>query len=70
MRKLLLIFMLFVFVSVGFAGSTGNAIQNPKAHELCYNADGKFDPQDKNCDENSCGCLFHEIGEFIKGLFE
>lgn len=70
MKKLFAMLLLLVCVSVAFAGSTGSAIANPKTHALCYDEDGKWNPQDKNCDPHACGCLFHEIGEFIKGLFD
>lgn len=62
--------MLLICISVAFASSTGAAIQNPKIQAQCHDANGKWDPQDKNCDPTSCGCLFHQIEDFIKGLFD
>jgi hypothetical protein len=73
MKKLLATFMLLMFVSVAFAGPAGgdSAIENPKTRAIqCHDKNGNWSPQDKNCDPTSCGCLFHQIEEFIVGLFE
>jgi len=72
MKKLLATFMLLMFVSVAFAGKAGDSadvINNPNA-PVCHDKSGKWNPQDKNCDPESCGCLFHQIEEFIVGLFD
>lgn len=72
MKKLLATLMLLMFVSVAFAGKTGSSediIYNPNA-PVCHDKAGKWDPQDKNCDPASCGCLFHQIEEFIVDLFD
>ena len=62
--------MLLICVSVAFAGNTGDVIQNPKTATQCHDANGKWNPQDKSCDPNSCGCLFHQIEDFIKEFFD
>ncbi len=72
MRKTIAAMMLALFVTVSFIGvavASDGAIHNPKNHERCIDSEGK--PIDsKDCDPNACGCLFHEIGEFIEGLFD
>jgi len=71
MKKLFATLMLLMCVSAVFAGKTGDsAINNPKQQQLCHNDAGKWTPQDKNCDPNACGCLFHQIEDFILGMFE
>ncbi|QQS39958.1 MAG: hypothetical protein IPM63_11325 [Acidobacteriota bacterium] len=72
MKKLFATLLLLVFVSVGFpatSGKSAGAVYNPKEAPICHDAAGKWNPQNKNCDPNSCGCLFHQIEEFLKGLF-
>lgn len=72
MKKLLATLMLLVCVSVAFAGKTGdsaNAIPNQNA-PVCHDKEGKWNPESKSCDPNACGCLFHQIEEFVIGLFE
>jgi hypothetical protein len=71
MKKLFATFLLLMCVSVAFAGKTGDsdgAVYNPKA-PICHDKNGNWDPQDKRCDEESCGCLFHQIEEFFVDLF-
>lgn len=71
MKKLLATLMLLLCVSVAFAGKTGDtsdAINNPK-QMVCHDSNGKWDPQDKNCDPASCGCLFHQIEDFFMDIF-
>lgn len=72
MKKLLATLMLLLFVSTVFAGKVGDsAIENPnKQYGLCHNEAGKWNPQSKSCDPNACGCLFHQIEDFILGIFE
>lgn len=71
MKKLIATSLLLLSVTIGFAGRAGDsAVNNPKTQVLCHDADGKWDPQDKRCDPNSCGCLFHQIEEFIVGIFD
>lgn len=70
MKKLIATLMLLMCFSVTFAGKTGNldnAINNPK--NPCHDVDGKWNPQNKDCDPYSCGCLFHQIEDFIKDIF-
>lgn len=69
MKKLLATFMLMtcVFVFAGQAGTTNETLANPGTNR-CHDAEGKFVPG-PNCEPNSCGCLFHEIFEFIKEMF-
>jgi hypothetical protein len=72
MKKLIATMMLLMMVSVAFAGKTAEpdgAIGNPKTYELCHDSLGKWNPQSKSCDPNACGCLFHEIEDFFKGIF-
>jgi hypothetical protein len=63
MKKLLATLMLLLFVSVVFAGKVGDSdstINNPKSqYNQCHDANGKWEPQNKNCDPNACGCLLH-----------
>lgn len=62
--------LLLLSVTIGFAGRAGDsAIHNPKTFSMCHNEYGKWDPTDKSCDPASCGCLFHQIEEFLVGLF-
>ena len=71
MKKIFATLLLLMCVSVAFAGTTGdadNVINNPK-QVVCHDADGKWNPSDKSCDPGACGCLFHEIEEFIKSIF-
>lgn len=72
MKKLFATLMLLICVTTAFAGKAGDsAINNPKQQQvLCHDAAGKWNPQDKNCDPNACGCLFHQIEDFILGIFE
>lgn len=72
MKKLVATLMLLVCVSFAFAGKAGeseNAVEGPNA-PVCHDKKGNWNPQSKNCDPNSCGCLFHQIEEFIVGLFD
>ncbi|MBX3291661.1 MAG: hypothetical protein KF881_02080 [Acidobacteria bacterium] len=69
-RKRLRVLLLLMIVSVGAVGIVQAAINDPKRHAMCYDKDGKYDPQVRDCDPNSCGCLFHQLEEFIKGLFK
>ena len=71
MKKAVATIMLLMCVSVPFAGKTGDtsgAIDNPKA-AVCHDKNGKWSPEDKSCDPNACGCLFHQIEEFLVGIF-
>lgn len=72
MKKLFATLMLLMCVTAAFAGKAGDsAINNPgKQQAACHNELGKWDPQNKNCDPNACGCLFHQIEDFILGIFE
>lgn len=51
-------------------GASAGAIHNPKTYELCHDKDGKWNPTSKTCDSAACGCLFHQLEEFVVGLFE
>lgn len=72
MKKLFATLLLLMCVSVVFAGKAGDsdgAVNNPDA-PVCHDKSGKWNPDlDKRCDEPTCGCLFHEIGEFVIGIF-
>jgi hypothetical protein len=69
MKKIVATLALLMFVTAGFALVAHGAIYNEKTHRMCYDENGRFNPSDKNCDPNSCGCFFHQIEEFLKGLF-
>ena len=70
MRKKLATLLLFVLVTVGSAGVAHSAIAGNKNAPVCHDRFGKWDPQSKNCDPHSCGCLFHQIEELIRGFFK
>lgn len=73
MKKLFATLLLLMCVSVAFAGKAGDsagAINNPKNEAVCHDKNGNWDPQDKSCDPYACGCLFHQIEEFIVGMFD
>lgn len=61
--------LLFTVSLVGVAVAADGAIHNPKNDQACLDKNGKW-IDSKDCDPTSCGCLFHEIGEYIKGLFD
>ncbi len=61
--------MLLLVMTVTFVTAVGAAINNPKVYGQCHDAQGKLIVS-KDCDPNNCGCLFHEIGEFIMGFFD
>jgi hypothetical protein len=67
MRRFFATAMLIGIVFV-FAGQAGTgAIYTPQSNR-CHDKDGYFVPG-PNCDIANCGCLFHEVYEFIKGMF-
>jgi hypothetical protein len=74
MKKIVFTAMLVMIITVGFTGSVGaksNVIVDPKLHASCIDSDGKW-INNKQCGSESaptCGCLFHQIGDFIKDLF-
>ena len=68
MKKLFATSMLLMCLFVGFANNTAGAIESPNA-PVCHDKSGKWNPQSKNCDPDSCGCLFHQIEEFFVDLF-
>jgi len=70
MRKLSRTLALLMLLAVGVVGVAHAGIFDPKRHSMCYTEDGKYEPQSKDCDPNSCGCLLHEIGEYILTIFE
>jgi hypothetical protein len=69
MKNKLASLMLVFVMTATLATAAGAAIYNPKTSGQCHDANGKFIPS-KECDPDACGCLFHEIEEFIKGFFE
>jgi hypothetical protein len=72
MKKIIATAVLLMFVSIAFAGKAGypdNVINSDKRYALCHDERGKFNPQSKDCDPNSCGCLFHQIEEFLLEIF-
>jgi hypothetical protein len=70
MKKIARIVALVMFVSVGVVGVVHASIFDEKRHSSCFTADGKFEPQRKDCDINSCGCFFHQIEELFKSIFK
>ncbi|MGQ0540302.1 MAG: hypothetical protein ACT4O9_00460 [Blastocatellia bacterium] len=69
MRKKIASLMLLLTFTIASVGVVSASIYNEKRYSQCHDADGKF-IESKDCDPTSCGCLFHEIEEFIKGLFD
>lgn len=59
--------LLFTF-TITTAGIATAAVYNEKRYSQCHDENGKF-IEGKNCDRNACGCLFHQIEEFVKGVF-
>lgn len=58
--------MLLVAMSViTIVGIAEAAIHNPTRDRMCF--DAKDVP--KTCDPSACTCLFHELEEFIAGIF-
>ncbi len=74
MKKLLATLVMLAAVSVVFAGKAEapqGAIDNPKSqYAQCHDSDGKWAPQNKNCDPNACGCLFHQLEEWFISIFD
>ena len=71
MKKLFATLLLLACVSVAFAGKTGGSdsiVRNPNG-PVCHDESGKWNPENKNCDQNSCGCFFHQIEEYLTKLF-
>jgi hypothetical protein len=72
MKKMIAKFLLVMIVSISLVGiviAADNAVHNPKFDAMCIDSNGKM-IESKDCDPYSCGCLFHEIGRFIKGMFD
>ena len=61
--------MLLLVMTATLATVAGAAVFNPKTYGQCHDAQGKL-INSKDCAEPTCGCLFHEIEEFVKGFFE
>lgn len=68
MRKRIASLMLLLTFTIASVGVVSASIFNQKRYEMCHDANGKL-IDSKDCDPNSCGCLFHEIEEFLKGVF-
>ena len=69
MRKLVATLVLLTFVSISALPiHADGVIGNPKMYEQCHDKEGKF-IEGPGCDPNNCGCLFHDLAEFIKRLF-
>ena len=68
MKKIARVVALVMFVSVGVVGVVHASVFDEKRHSTCYTPDGKFEPQRKDCDVNSCRCLFHQVEEFFKSI--
>lgn len=69
MKKKLASLMLLLFVTVGTVGVAHSAINGGKSSSVCHDRTGKWNPQSKDCNPDSCGCIFHQIEEFLKGIF-
>lgn len=61
--------MLLLAMTATFVGVAAAVVHNPKNDARCIDKDGRF-IESKDCDPTTCGCLFHQIEEYIKGLFE
>lgn len=69
MKRKIASLMLLILVTTGSVAVSHSAIYDEKRYNACHDKEGRFDPQSKDCDVNSCGCFFHEIEEFFKDLF-
>ncbi len=72
MRKMIAKLLLVLIVTISLGGivaAADNAVHNEKYQSVCVDSNGKA-IQSKDCDPANCGCLFHEIGRFIKEMFE
>jgi len=67
MKKLATKVTLFFCLAFGLAGIVNAGIYNPQTNR-CHDSQGKF-VAGPNCDPFACGCLFHEIEDFIIKLF-
>lgn len=67
MKKLLATVFLLLSVSIVYAGAPREAVPSTM---VCHDKKGNWAPQDKNCDPNSCGCLFHQIWDFVTEAFD
>ena len=68
MRKKIALVLMVLAMSLTLAAGVSAAVYNPKSS--CHDENGKWAPRDKNCDINSCGCLYHEIERFVKEMFK
>lgn len=66
MKKLLALLML---ISVFAVAPAPAGVFDSKRTAICHDDDGKWNPQSKDCDPYSCGCLFHMIEDYIVSWF-
>lgn len=67
MKKFFAISLLMLSMIALPVATTNAGIYDPNSNK-CHDKNGTFVPG-PNCDPERCQCLFHEIEEFIKGLF-
>lgn len=75
MKKLFATILLLMCFSFAFAGKSGSSNDVVASKSRCVDSNGKVNPKitkNTNCNRppTSCGCLFHEIEEFIKNIFK
>ena len=74
MKRIVATVMLVMVITLGFTGSIGaknSVVTNPKAHAACVDSEGKW-IESKECgpqDNPACGCLFHQIVDYIGDFF-
>ena len=68
MRKIVATLLLLTVMTLGVGSVVHAAVHNPKAEALCPSDKDAFASETKDCVQ-TCGCLFHEIEEFILEIF-
>jgi|GEM_PF-2220718 len=74
MKKAVSTVMLIMVITLGFTGSIGaksSVTANPKLHAACIDSEGKW-IENKECGSQNvpnCGCLFHQIVDYIGDFF-
>ena len=74
MKKTISTVVLFMIITLGFTGNIGaksSAVSDPKAHAACIDSNGKW-IENKECGSQNapnCGCLFHQIVDYIGDFF-
>lgn len=66
-KRIASLMLLLSMISVS-AGAAYAVIFNEKSYQRCHDNKGvRIDS--KECDPNACGCFFHWLEEYIKGMF-